>query len=577
MVILTRIIQGLLYWGLILFLILYGLPVYSEEVNHNSSDDSHTQFGLPFDFELYGQTVDIARMHTNGVVQFYKIGDQPPNGGHYCCSGEEYGNSSWYQNNYDISYSIMPLWTDIVAWNSGSRQYTENNGTSFTFGWENLRKYNIPSTNTFALTIDDTGSWYVEYDAVDIINHHVTVGSVGDYDAEEWDQFTYRTASQDTTLSDVNGYTGYTAEEEQTIVQQFTSDGICDYTAIEDPDCTTATETFTEESYTTYSDDGSIIDDGQDDGSTTDTYSTVVTEPIIVYQEDYSNNTSETTIASDGQDSGDTLGDTGLEETYEEAASEQSQEVYEEPSTQNESNVVYMENEQVNEPSQEQSSIVVTEEAVATGSQVTPTLNIDPNAALNADSVFASKQRTSSFRRSVNSRALAHLMEVGGLPPIGATSAEQYQSTTSSGSTVNGMLVNQEMANDPSRMYAPANPSNPTGTVIIADASGAMNSNTFDPNQTGMYGIPDNVDNQAMQGIIVASESPMGDEIEFEEALSTADLGGLGINDFKQPKLADQSNWYSDQNSLAQESIYRDQDFYKQQDIYKGVTWYGNN
>jgi hypothetical protein len=236
-----------------------------------------------------------------------------------------------------------------------------------------------------------------------------------------------------------------------------------------------------------------------------------------------------------------------------------------------------MENEQVNEPSQEQSSIVVTEEVMGPGVQVTPTLSIDPNAALNADSAFSTKQRTSSFRRSVNSRAIAHLMEVSGLPTIGATSAEQYQSMTSSGSTVNGILVNQEMANDPSRMYAPVNPSNPTGTVMIADASGAMNSNTFDPNQTGMYGIPDNVDNQAMQGIIVASESPMGDEIEFEEALSTADLGGLGINDFKQPKLADQSNWYSDQNSLAQESIYRDQDFYKQQDIYKGVTWYGNN
>jgi hypothetical protein len=104
-----------------------------------------------------------------------------------------------------------------------------------------------------------------------------------------------------------------------------------------------------------------------------------------------------------------------------------------------------------------------------------------------------------------------------------------------------------------------------------------MNNNTFDPNQTGMYGVPDsNANNQATQGMIVATESPMGVEIEFEEALSTDDLGGLNINDFNQPKLADQSNWYSNENTLAQQSIYNNQQFYKQQEIYKGVNWYGN-
>jgi hypothetical protein len=92
-----------------------------------------------------------------------------------------------------------------------------------------------------------------------------------------------------------------------------------------------------------------------------------------------------------------------------------------------------------------------------------------------------------------------------------------------------------------------------------------------------MYGVPDSVDNQALSGMIVATESPMGNEIELNESLSTEDLGGLNINDFNQPKLADQSNWYSDQNSLAQKSIYNNQNFYKQQEIYKGVTWYGNN
>jgi hypothetical protein len=141
------------------------------------------------------------------------------------------------------------------------------------------------------------------------------------------------------------------------------------------------------------------------------------------------------------------------------------------------------------------------------------------------------------------------------------------------------MLVNQAIANDPSRMFMPANPNNPTG-MMLADASQSqMNNNTFDPNQTGMYGIPDSNANrdQAMNGFIVATESPMGNEIEFEEALSTDDLGGLSINDFVQPKLADQSNWYSNENSLAQKSIYNNQQFYnEQQEIYTGVNWYGN-
>jgi hypothetical protein len=350
------------------------------------------------------------------------------------------------------------------------------------------------------------------------------------------------------------------------VVVQLTSDGVCDYTAVDDPDCSDANITGMDEN-TYMTSQSYVIDDGQDDGSTTpDSYAF---EPVttIVTTEDYS--ASETTIASDGQDSGDTLGDTG-----EETASEQSQEVYGESSTQNESNVVYMENEQVNEPHQEQSGGMVVEEVMETAT-ITPILNIDPNALLNADTAFSTTQRIGSFRRSVNSRAVGHLNSIGALPTIGSTSAEQYQTMSNSGSTINGQLINENMVNDPSRFFAPASPSNPTG-IMVADASQTMNSNTFDPNQTGMFGMPNNVDRQALDGMIV-QDSPIGVEIEFEEALSTSDLGDLDINDFKQPNLVDNTNWYSDQNSLQQDSIYNNQDFYKQQDIYKGVSWYGNN
>ena len=576
-----HICKGIIFYTLLFWLILYGAPALSTEVNHYTSDDGSTQFTLPFTFNLYGEAFDTAKMYTNGVVQF---GDQGY--GHFCCNGEELGDTTaWYQTWWDISYSIMPLWTDIYANNSTSRQYTENNATSFTFGWENIREYNRLSDNTFALTIDDTGSWYTEYDSIDILNHAVTVGSVGDYSAGEYDQIYYGT--QPVLGVDILNSGAATDDElsaTEQVIAQYTNDGICDWTALEDPDCanisTSSTTYDTDDNLYTGQDDGQIIDDGQDDGYSGDDSTIANTDPyysdlptVTLSAEDYGTSSDEY-YSPDGQDTGDTLGDTG--ETNNESPEEQNQEVYEEPSTQNESNVVYMANEQILESNQESPIVMVTEEVMEPGSLI---LSIDPNAALNTDSAFSTKQRTSSFRRSVNSRAVAHLNLVGGLPTIGATSAEQYQAMTSSGSTVNGMLVNQEMANDPSRMYAPANPSNPTGTgMMIADASQSMNNNTFDPNQTGMYGIPDNVDNETLSGMIVASESPMGNEIELKEALGTEDLGGLNINDFNQPKLLDQNNWYSDQNTLQQGSIYNNQSLYGDQEFYKtGANWYGNN
>jgi hypothetical protein len=65
--------KGILFYTLLTFLVMYGPPLFSTEVDHNTPDDSYTQFTLPFDFEHYGQSFDTAKMYTNGVVQF---GDQ---------------------------------------------------------------------------------------------------------------------------------------------------------------------------------------------------------------------------------------------------------------------------------------------------------------------------------------------------------------------------------------------------------------------------------------------------------------------------------------------------------------------
>jgi len=105
-----------------------------------------------------------------------------------------------------------------------------------------------------------------------------------------------------------------------------------------------------------------------------------------------------------------------------------------------------------------------------------------------------------------------------------------------------------------------------------------ITNNTFDNNTNVQSGTTNRTDdNQNSDSVMVAeaivTDNPIGQD-GLVEGLSLSDLGGLSINNFQQPNLRDNNNWYSDTNMLEQRDIYSDQLFYKVQDIYTSTQWY---
>ncbi len=328
-------------------------------------------------------------------------------------------------------------------------------------------------------------------------------------------------------------YEGEPEPEPVTLIQ-FTNDGICDFTAIDDPDCVVIEEE-------TFVVDQIFGDENNENNENTNNYGEdweIVNESI---EEPVDNSNSDSTIASDGQDSGNIVGDTGENIVY----------ITEEP-------------EMVEQPEME---VIVEQE------QTIIDIDIDPNALLQSDTLFSKNQQSSSFRRSINSRSINHLNSVGGLPQIGATSAETYTMMQNSAS-MNGVMMSEALSLDPSKMLLPSNPMDPTGTgIVVSDSTGVMNG----------YNPMNNYDNfkfdqsgNEFNDIVASISSPI-EEVELVESLDIDDLGNLDISDFNQIQLKDNNNWYSNSNILEQSGIYQDQEFYKQQEIYKGVRWYGNN
>ncbi len=262
-----------------------------ERVDHYSGDDSYTDFDLEFDFPLYGETMTTSRMYTNGVVEFGND-DEPLGPGHYCCNGEEYGTSGWHQNQYDASYTIMPLWTDLIDNTSAGTQYTISNTDSMVYGWENLREYSTTNLNTFDLTVYSSGNWAVNYDDVNITRHGVSVGSIGDYATGEWDQYLYQQGSYysgtGTDINDVNGYTGYTG----VVDTASESDGVCVGDA-SDVDCQTESIAMAEETMISYAEDEEVIEVAAVSSTVTEEWFTETDEEVEEEPEEEAEETEE--------------------------------------------------------------------------------------------------------------------------------------------------------------------------------------------------------------------------------------------------------------------------------------------
>ena len=140
---------------------------------YNISDDGYARVDLPFTFPFYGRNFTTSYMFSNGVVGF--IDPSLHNNG-FCCDGPVFNQqpgSPW-------NFAIYALNTDLIAGNRDSKFYTQSDNTYMKYTWEKINEFGTNNLNTFSATIKPSGLIGVKYDAVNIQNHNVTIGTAGD-------------------------------------------------------------------------------------------------------------------------------------------------------------------------------------------------------------------------------------------------------------------------------------------------------------------------------------------------------------------------------------------------------------
>lgn len=148
--------------------------------NVTMGDDSNRSVPLGFDFPFYGKTFNQSWMYSNGGVSFSGAG--VPGG--FCCSGLNL--TTLRDTSYN--YSIVPLWTDLIAIQGGS-QYTLGTPTSMTYGWYGVSEYyDASKRSSFEVKIDNTGLLDVKFSGALISSHQVTSGFIGDISKGEYYQ-----------------------------------------------------------------------------------------------------------------------------------------------------------------------------------------------------------------------------------------------------------------------------------------------------------------------------------------------------------------------------------------------------
>lgn len=151
--------------------------------NVTMGDDSNVNVPLGFNFPYFGQTFNNSWMYSNGGVSF--TGPNIPSG--YCCSGINLTTL----NNSAYNYSIVPLWTDLIAIEGGSH-FKLGTSNSMTYGWYSVSEFYDPSKrSSFEVKIDDTGLVDVRFTGALVSHHTVTSGLIGDINKGEYYQYYY--------------------------------------------------------------------------------------------------------------------------------------------------------------------------------------------------------------------------------------------------------------------------------------------------------------------------------------------------------------------------------------------------
>jgi len=179
-------------WLTVLLALFFSLCSWAdpEVIEHQIADDGWVEVPLDFTFPFYGNSYVTSFMFSNGVVGFLDRLDVPGTGIVYdglCCDGQNLSSFTGVRFNY----TIMPWNTDLIDIGVG-RFYTQGDSTFQKYMWEDLSEYYLPnSRNTFDLTIYPMGNIAVNYEEVQINNHAITVGVVGDLSAGEYEQWFY--------------------------------------------------------------------------------------------------------------------------------------------------------------------------------------------------------------------------------------------------------------------------------------------------------------------------------------------------------------------------------------------------
>lgn len=181
-----------------------GLTALAQDTKtyYNIPDDGYAIVPIPFGFPFYGRVFTHSIFFDNGLVSFYDPQTE----------GMRLGGQNFFaqplSNNIgsNFHYSIMPLWTDLRNY-SGS-YYTETDSKNYLrYNWENISQFGYPDRlNSFSLEIRPTGYIGIDYQNINIGGYPITVGTVGNAQLGEWNQYYYKSPSEFATLSSIQNW-----------------------------------------------------------------------------------------------------------------------------------------------------------------------------------------------------------------------------------------------------------------------------------------------------------------------------------------------------------------------------------
>ena len=151
-------------------------------------------------------------MFSNGVVMFIHPNTNSAYG--LCCDGPDVegilnGTNnrqlqlySWRNMNALELHDITFL-TDLIQRNGQGKFYIQGDETFQRYFWEDVMEYyNRDTANTFDLTITPDGDYKFNYSELDIRNHQMFVGTVGDLNENQYKQYFFHNARANLVLLD---------------------------------------------------------------------------------------------------------------------------------------------------------------------------------------------------------------------------------------------------------------------------------------------------------------------------------------------------------------------------------------